>query len=102
MPSRSDMIAAVTQYCRNNNIHISYLYKSSKKELEDFIIKYNINVEELLFELDKERESKTQESKAKFVDAINVIKGEMDMLMLLLTDEQKEKFFLYRDSQNSI
>jgi hypothetical protein len=100
---RYDMIAAINLYSSKIGFHISYIEKLRKSQLEEIIIKYDINVDEMLFELDKQRELDTiamQESQAKLDKKINNIKGKMDMLMSLLNDEQKEKYFEYCDSQN--
>jgi hypothetical protein len=100
---RYDMIAAINLYSSKIGFHISYIEKLRKSQLEEIIIKYDINVDEMLFELDKQRELHTiamQESQAKLDKKINNIKGKMDMLMSLLNDEQKEKYFEYCDSQN--
>lgn len=99
---RYDMIAAINLYSSKIGFHISYVEKLRKSQLEAIIAKYDINVDEMLFELDKQRELHTiamQESQAKFDKKINNIKGKMDMLMSLLNDEQKEKYFEYCDSQ---
>jgi len=100
---RYDMIAAINLYSSKIGFHISYVEKLRKSQLEEIIIKYDINVDEMLFELDKQRELHTiamQESQAKVDKKINNIKGKMDMLMSLLNDQQKEKYFEYCDSQN--
>ena len=97
------MIAAINLYSSKIGFHISYVEKLRKSQLEAIIAKYDINVDEMLFELDKQRELHTiamQESQAKFDKKINNVKGKMDMLMSLLNDEQKEKYFEYCDSQN--
>jgi len=99
---RYDMIAAINLYSSKIGFHISYVEKLRKSQLEAIIAKYDINVDEMLFELDKQRELHTiamQESQAKFDKKINNIKGKMDMLMSLLNDEQKEKYFEYCETQ---
>ena len=99
---RYDMIAAINLYSSKIGFHISYVEKLRKSQLEAIIAKYDINVDEMLFELDKQRELHTiamQESQAKLDKKINNIKGKMDMLMSLLNDEQKEKYFEYCESQ---
>ena len=100
---RYDMIAAINLYSSKIGFHISYIEKKTKSQLEEIIIKYDINVDEMLFELDKQRELHTiamQESQAKIDKAVNNIKGKIEMLISLLNDEQKEKYFEYCDSQN--
>jgi hypothetical protein len=100
---RYDMIGAINLYCSKNGFHISYMEKKTKSQLEAIIAKYDINVDEMLFELDKERELGSiamQESQAKLDKAVNNIKGKIEMLISLLNDEQKEKYFEYCNSQN--
>jgi hypothetical protein len=101
---RYDMIGAINLYCSKNGLHVKYIEKLRKSQLEAIIIQYNINVDEMLFELAKERELGSiamQESQAKLDKAVNNIKGKMDMLISLLNDEQKEKYFEYCNAQNS-
>jgi len=99
------MIGAINRYSSKIGFHISYVEKLRKSQLEAIIAKYDINVDEMLFELDKEKnalqesETKLQESETKLYKSINNIKGQLNMLKSLLNDEQKEKFFEYCDSQ---
>jgi len=98
---RYDMIAAINLYSSKIGFHISYVEKLRKSQLEAIIAKYDINVDEMLFELAKERELCSiamQESQAKLDKAINNIKGKIQMLESLLNDEQKEKYLEYCDS----
>jgi hypothetical protein len=99
---RYDMIAAINLYSSKIGFHISYIEKKTKAELEAIVAQYDINVDEMRSEEAKERELHTiamQESQAKIDKKINNIKGKMDMLMSLLNDEQKEKYFEYCESQ---
>ena len=101
---RYDMIGAINFYCSKNGLHVKYIEKLRKSELEAIIIQYDINVDEMLFELAKKRELGSiaiQESQAKIDKTVNNIKGKIDMLISHLNDEQKEKYFEYCDSQNS-
>jgi hypothetical protein len=101
---RYDMIGAINFYCSKNGLHVTYIEKKTKSQLEAIIVQYDINVDEMLFELAKERELGTiamQEGQAKLDKAINNIKGKIQMLESLLNDEQKEKYFEYCDLQNS-
>ena len=104
--TRLDMWGAISHYCFKNGLHITYLEKLRKSQLEEIIIKYDINVEEMLFEKEKERESAanfTQNLKEKFTQTIQkgleVFKGKIEMLESLLNDEQKEKYLEFCDSQ---
>jgi len=103
--TRLDMCGAISHYCFKNKLHIPYLEKLRKSQLEEIIIKYGINVEEMRFEMEKERESAanfTQNLKEKFTQTIQkgleVFKGKIEMLESLLNDEQKEKYLEYCNS----
>jgi len=100
--SRVEMLGAINLYCQENGFRISYLEKLRKSQLEAIIIKYNMNMNELLIELAKQRDIEKafiEESKTKVEQGMTNIKDKITMLMSLLTDEQKEKFFEYCDSQ---
>jgi len=102
--SRLDMFGAINLYCIKNNFRISYLEKKRKKELEAIIKEYDLNIDELLIERaqqDELYEISMQESKIKLNQGIINITDKIKMLMSLLNDEQKEKFFEYCDSQES-
>jgi len=103
--TRNDMWGAISHYCFKNGLHITYLEKLRKSQLEEIIIKYDINVEEMLFEMEKQRESEanfTQNLTEKFTQTVKkgleVFKGKIQMLESLLNDEQKEKYLEYCDS----
>lgn len=91
--TKLDMIGAINLFCIKNGLSITYIEKRKKSELEQIILHNNINVDELLFEA-KQKE-------------LNVFKGfdnirdRIQMLISLLNDEQKEKYFAYCHSQES-
>jgi hypothetical protein len=92
-----DMYGAINLYCRKNGFHISYLEKKKKKELEAIIKEYDINIDELLIEIALQRDL----GKIKLNQGIINIADQIKMLISLLNDEQKEKFFEFCDSQKS-
>jgi hypothetical protein len=96
---RLDMIGAINFWCRKNGLsYFTYIEKKTKAQLEEIVAQYDINVDEMLFEIDKERNA-LQESEAQLYKSINNIKGKINMLESLLNDEQKEKYLEYCDSQ---
>lgn len=98
---RYDMIGAINFWCRKNGYgYFTYIEKKTKAELEAIVTQYDINVDEMLFELDKERNA-LQESEAKLHKSIHNIKGQINMLQSLLNDEQKAKFYEFCLSQTS-
>jgi hypothetical protein len=102
--SRLDMFGAINLYCIKNDLCIKYLEKKRKKELEAIIKEYDMNIDELLIENAKQNdllEIEMQESKIKQNQGIINITDKIKMLMSLLNDEQKEKFFEFCDSQKS-
>jgi hypothetical protein len=106
---RYDMIGAINRYCMKNDwLHITYIEKLRKSELEAIVTQYNINVDEMLFEIAKEREKAqnfTQHLTEKFTQVVEkgleVFKDKIQMLESLLNDEQREKYIEYSDSQQS-
>jgi hypothetical protein len=110
---RYDMIGAINFWCSKNGFsYFTYIEKKTKAELEEIVAQYNINVDEMLFEMDKEREKAqnltqnfTQNLKEKFTQVVEkgleVFKGKIQMLESLLNDEQREKYIEYCDSQQS-
>jgi hypothetical protein len=104
---RYDMIGAINYWCiKNGGLHITYIEKKTKAELEAIIAQYDINVDEMLFEMAKERETAqnfTQKLKEKFTETVkkslDVFKGKIEMLESLLNDEQKVKYMEFCDSQ---
>lgn len=97
---RYDMIAAINLYSSKNGFHVSYIEKLRKSQLEAIIAKYDINVDEMLFELDKQHNA-LQESESQLHKSINNIKDKINMLQSLLNDEQKAKFYEFCVSQTS-
>ena len=95
--STLDMYGAINLYCHKNGFHISYLEKKKKKELEAIIKEYDINIDELLIEIALQRDL----GKIKLNQGIINIADQIKMLISLLNDEQKEKFFEFCDSQKS-
>jgi hypothetical protein len=97
---RYDMIGAINYYCRKNDgLHITYIEKKTKSELEAIIAQYDINVDEMLFESAQERETVdnfTENLKQKFTETVQkgleVFKCKIEMLESLLNDEQKEEY----------
>jgi hypothetical protein len=101
---RYDMIGAINSFCIKNDLHITYVEKLKKSELEAIIIQYDINVDELLAEAAEKHnqvEISLQESKEKIKKTIGFLVGKMEMLESLLNDEQKEKYEEYCNSQTS-
>ena len=101
---RYDMIGAINLFCIKNHLHITYVEKLKKSELEAIIIQYDINVDELLAEAAEQEnqvENYFQESKEKIKKTIDFLVGKMEMLESLLNDEQKEKYEEYCNSQTS-
>jgi len=106
---RYDMIGAINRYCMKNDwLHITYVEKKTKAELEEIVAQYDINVDEMLFEMDDERETAqnfTQKLTEKFTETVkkslDVFKGKIEMLESLLNDEQREKYMEFCDSQEN-
>ena len=102
--TRLDMIGAINQFCSNNDYHITYIEKKTKSQLEEIIVQYNINVDEMLFESAKEREEMDNiipKMQSKIKKNIDFLLDKIEMLESLLNDEQKEKYFEYCASQES-
>jgi len=105
---RYDMIGAINSYCIKNDLHITYIERKTKAQLEEIVAQYNINVDEMLFE-EAKQEEKLNSFAQNFVEGIQTkIKknqdyfvGKIEMLESLLNDEQKEKYLEYCNSQNS-
>jgi len=103
---RYDMIGAINFWCSKNKLgYFTYIEKKSKAELEAIVTQYDINVDEMLFELDKERETAanfTENLKQNLTTTIqkniDYFVGKIEMLESLLNDEQKEKYLEYCDS----
>ena len=102
---RYEMIGAINHYCiKNGGLHITYIEKKTKAELESIVAQYDINVDEMLFEEAKEREKMDNiipEMQSKIKKNIDFLLDKIEMLESLLNDEQKEKYLEFCDSQNS-
>jgi predicted DNA-binding ribbon-helix-helix protein len=106
---RYDMIGAINFWCMKNELsYFTYIEKKTKAQLEEIVAQYDINVDEMLFEIDKERETSqnfTQILTEKFTETVkkglDVFKGKIEMLESLLNDEQKEKYMEYCNSLES-
>jgi hypothetical protein len=105
--TRLDMIGAINFWCRKNELsYFTYIEKKTKAQLEEIVAQYDINVDEMLFEIDKERETAanfTENLKQNITQTIQkniaYFVGKIEMLESLLNDEQKEKYLEYCDSQ---
>ena len=101
---RYDMIGAINYWCIKNELHITYIEKKTKAELEAIVIQYDINVDEMRLEEAKEREKMDNfipELKSKIKKNIDFFLYKIQMLESLLNEEQKEKYIEYCNSQNS-
>jgi hypothetical protein len=102
---RYDMIGAINFWCSKNGFsYFTYIEKKTKAELEEIVAQYNINVDEMLFEMAKEREKMANiipEMQTKIKKNIDVLLDKIEMLESLLNDEQKEKYLEFCDSQKS-
>jgi predicted DNA-binding ribbon-helix-helix protein len=106
---RYDMIGAINFWCSKNGLgYFTYIEKKTKAQLEEIVAQYDINVDEMLFEIDKERETAanfTENLKQNLAQTIqkniDYFVGKIEMLESLLNDEQKEKYLEYCHSQNS-
>jgi hypothetical protein len=105
---RYDMIGAINFWCSKNGLsYFTYIEKKTKAQLEEIVAQYDINVDEMLFEIDKERDKAAnfrQHLTEKFTETIKKgidnFKDKIEMLESLLNDEQKEKYLEYCNSQN--
>ena len=105
---RYNMIGAINYWCsKNGSGYFTYIEKKTKAELEAIVAQYDINVDEMLFEIDKERET-TGNLKQKLTQTIQTIQknidyfvGKIEMLESLLNDEQKVKYMEFCDSQEN-
>jgi hypothetical protein len=99
---RYDMIGAINRYCMKNDYHITYVEKKTKAELEEIIMQYNINVDEMRLEDAKEREKAANiipNMQARIKKNIDFLLDKIEMLESFLNDEQKEKYMEFCDSQ---
>jgi hypothetical protein len=104
--TRYDLIGAINYWCRKNDVeYVTYIEKTKKAELEEIVVQYDINVDEMLLELAKEREKANNfipDLQAKIKKNIDFLLNKIQMLESLLTAEQHEKYMEYCNSQNSI
>lgn len=102
---RYNMIDAINFWCRKNGLsYFTYIGKKTKSQLEEIIVQYNINVDQMLFESAKEREKMHNiipEMQSKIKKSIDFLLDKIEMLESLLNDEQKEKYLEYCTSQES-
>ena len=102
---RYDMIGAINFWCSKNKLsYFTYIEKKTKAQLEEIVIQYDINVDELLAEEAQERKKMDNiipEMQAKIKKNIDFLIYKIEMLESLLNDEQKEKYEEYCNSQNS-
>ena len=103
--SRYDMIGAINYWCmKNGGVHITYIEKKTKAELEAIVAQYDINVDEIRAEEAKAREEAANiipKMQSKIKKNIDFLLDKIEMLESLLNDEQKEKYMEFCDSQNS-
>ena len=103
--SRYAMIDAIKFWGRKNGLsYFTYIFRKTKSQLEEIIVQYNINVDEMLFESAKEREEMDNiipKMQSKIKKNIDFLLDKIEMLESLLNDEQKEKYFEYCASQES-
>jgi len=107
--TRYDMIGAINHWCsKNGGSYFTYIEKTKKAELEAIIVQYDINVDEMLLEIAKEREKMDNFIPNLQATIQSTIKKNIDffvdkiqMLESLLTAEQHEKYIEYCNSQPS-
>jgi hypothetical protein len=102
---RYDMIGAINFWCiKNKLIYFSYIEKKTKAQLEEIVAQYGINVDEMLFESNKQREEVANiipKMQSTIKKNIGFLLDKIEMLESLLNDEQKEKYLEYCHSQTS-
>jgi len=102
---RYDMIGAINYYCMKNDwLHITYIEKKTKAELEAIVAQYNINVDEIRTQEAKEREEAANvipKMQARIKKNIDFLLDKIEMLESLLNDEQKAKYMEFCDSQEN-
>jgi hypothetical protein len=102
---RYDMIGAINHYCmKNGGLHVTYVERKTKAELEAIVAQYDINVDQMRYESAKAEEEMANfipNLKAKIKKNVDVLLDKIEMLESLLNDEQKEKYMEFCDLQNS-
>jgi hypothetical protein len=103
--TRLDMIGAINNYLsKKNDLQITYIEKKTKAQLEEIVAQYDINVDEMLLELTKEREKAKNfipELESTIKKNVAFLLDKIQMLESLLTTEQYKTYIEYCDSQNS-
>lgn len=103
--TRYDMIGAINFWCsKNGGLHITYVEKKTKAELEAIVAQYDINVDEMTAESAKKEEEMRNfipNLQATIKKNIDVLLDKIQMLESLLTAEQHEKYIEYCNSQTS-
>jgi hypothetical protein len=103
--TRYDLIGAINFWCsKNGGSYFTYIEKKTKSQLEEIVIQYDINVDEMRTEQAKEREKAENiipEMQATIKKNIDFLLDKIQMLESLLTAEQHEKYIEYCNSQNS-
>jgi len=102
---RYDMIGAILHYCmKNGGLHITYVERKTKAELEAIVAQYDINVDQMRYESAKAEEEMANfipNLKAKIIKNVDVLLDKIEMLESLLNDEQKVKYMEFCDSQET-
>lgn len=103
--TRYDMIGAINHWCSKNGLdYFTYIEKKTKSQLEEIVVYYDINIDEMLLELAQQREKAKNfipNMEATIKKNIDFFVGKIQMLESLLNEEQKQKYFEYCNSQNS-
>ena len=90
---RYDMIGAINHYCmKNGGLHVTYVERKTKAELEAIVAQYDINVDQMRYESAKAEEEIANfipNLKAKIKKNVDVLLDKIEMLESLLNDEQK-------------
>ena len=102
---RYDMIGAINHYCmKNGGLHVTYVERKTKAELEAIVAQYDINVDQMRYESAKAEEEMANfipNLKAKIKKNVDVLLDKIEMLESLLNDEQKEKYMEFCNSQEN-
>jgi hypothetical protein len=103
--TRYDLIGAINHWCRKNGgSYFTYIEKRTKAQLEEIVVQYDINVDEMLVEIVKEREEAANiipKMQATIKKNIDFLLDKIQILESLLTAEQYEKYVEYCNSQTS-
>ena len=82
--TRYDMIGAINFWCSKNKLsYFTYIEKKTKSQLEDIVAQYDINVDEMLFEMAKEQEKMDNfipEMKSKIKKNIDFLLDKIEMM----------------------